>query len=90
MPPSGYQMPCSVCMWAMPHSTAGLESGHDPTYWVKWSIICATRGSGTYFRTVLATLLPIRIFITSPRIFGLNPARTSIMSRIPPMLFQKK
>ena len=35
VPPSGYQTPSLVCMWAMPQSTAGDRSGAEPTYWVK-------------------------------------------------------
>ena len=77
-------------MCAMLHSTAGDDSGHEPTYCVKWSIICATRGSATYFRTVPDTERPIRILITSPSIFAENPALKSIMSPMPPIDFQKK
>jgi hypothetical protein len=89
VPPRGYQTPSVVCMWAMPQSTAGDDSGHDPTYCVKWSSICAPRASGTYFRTVPATERPIRIARMSPMSCAEKPARRSIMSRTEPMDFQK-
>ncbi len=57
VPPRGYQTPSSVCMCAMPHSTAGEGSGAEPTYCVKWSSICATRGSRTCDRIVAPTVL---------------------------------
>ena len=76
-------------MWAMPQRTAGQVAGDDPTYCVKWSSICATRGSGANFRTVPATDRPIRIASTSARTDGESPARRSIMSRMPPIDFQK-
>ena len=47
VPPMGYQTPSCVCIWAMPHSTAGDPAGLLPTYWQKWSTICATFGSFT-------------------------------------------
>ena len=47
VPPMGYQTPSLVCMWAMEQSTAGAANGEEPTYWAKWSSICATRASGT-------------------------------------------
>ena len=54
----------------MPQSTAGEASGAEPTYWVKWSSIWATRGSGTCRRTVPATERPMRMASTSPSIDG--------------------
>ena len=86
----GYQTPSLVCMLAMPHKTAGDASGEDPTYWVKWSIICATFSSWMYLRTKLATEVPIRKLITSAITIGDNAPPICIVSRNPPTLLQKK
>ncbi|MFO0801271.1 MAG: hypothetical protein U0804_27720 [Gemmataceae bacterium] len=85
MPARGYHTPSPVCMWAMPHSTAGDAIGLEPTYCVKWSSIWATRASGVYFRTVPATDRPIRMESTSASSFGEKPAFQSIMSPMPPI-----
>ena len=73
-----------VCMCAMPHSTAGDCSGHEPTYWVKWSIIWATRGSRLNLRMVPATVWPIRSETRSAGRWAVQSALSRNMSRSPP------
>ena len=90
MPPRGYQRPSPVCIRAIPQRTAGEPSGAEPTYWVKWSSIWATRGSATWARTVPATLLQGRIRSTSASIDGRNAVDGSNMSRSEPTDRQKK
>ena len=74
----------------MPHSTAGEASGAEPTYWVKWSSIWATRASGTWARTHSATVRPGRRPNTSPSLPPRTSERRSTMSQSEPTERQKK
>ena len=67
VPPMGYQMPSSICMWPMAQRMAGEASGEEPTYWTKWSSIWAALASGMNSRMVPATVLPRRMRMTSRR-----------------------
>jgi hypothetical protein len=77
-------------MWAIAHSTAGELNGDDPTYWTKWSSICATRSSGTWRRMVPATVAPMRRLSTSRMVAAFRLALRSIVSARPSTDRQKK
>ncbi len=86
----GYQMPSSICMWPMAQRMAGEASGELPTYWTKWSSICAVLASGMNSRMVPATVLPRRMRMTSRRTLMSKAPPTSMVSRMEPMDRQKK
>lgn len=77
-------------MSAIPHSTAGDASGAEPTYWVKWSSICATRASLTKERIRPPAVLPGLIARRSPRVEGRSRLASPSRSRIEPTDLQKK
>ena len=90
VPPMGYQMPPSVCMCPMEHSTAGELYGEEPTYCTKWSSICDTRGSDTLLRIWPATVLPMRRLSTSFSVARSMFFLRSIVSRMSSTERQKK